>query len=216
MRNSCRTALVPTSFWRSSTCQLLILEQESVGRVWIFMMHFFWSVRPLVCEDIQADVEDGQLQFFYILAFVRRGDFSPLLPPQTFNDLQTKRSGSARYLLCYHSEKSAFISGFFFFLLFLFLRPICKMLVCYGNSEISGRASSASTCKVCLWVNPVELTADEYTVLASRLTLNHPRHTYMDFGLLMIYLNYSFSTLQQLYDIKLWHLLQISSNGGKI
>lgn len=32
--------------------------------------------RPLVCEDIQADVEDGQLQFFYILAFVLQGDKS--------------------------------------------------------------------------------------------------------------------------------------------
>lgn len=29
-----------------------------------------------MCEDIQADVEDGQLQFFYILAFVLRGDVS--------------------------------------------------------------------------------------------------------------------------------------------
>lgn len=27
-----------------------------------------------MCEDIQADVEDGQLQFFYILAFVFQGD----------------------------------------------------------------------------------------------------------------------------------------------
>lgn len=27
-----------------------------------------------MCEDIQADVEDGQLQFFYILAFVLQGD----------------------------------------------------------------------------------------------------------------------------------------------
>lgn len=35
---------------------------------------FFRSIRPLVCEDIQADVEDGQLQFFYILAFVLQGD----------------------------------------------------------------------------------------------------------------------------------------------
>lgn len=35
---------------------------------------FFWCVRPLVCEDIQADVEDGQLQFFYILAFVLQGE----------------------------------------------------------------------------------------------------------------------------------------------
>lgn len=34
------------------------------------------SVRPLVCEDIQADMEDGQLQFFYILAFVLQGDAS--------------------------------------------------------------------------------------------------------------------------------------------
>lgn len=27
-----------------------------------------------MCEDIQADVEDGQLQFFYMLAFVLQGD----------------------------------------------------------------------------------------------------------------------------------------------
>lgn len=27
-----------------------------------------------MCEDIQADVEDGQLQFFYVLAFVLQGD----------------------------------------------------------------------------------------------------------------------------------------------
>lgn len=39
-------------------------------------LDFFSSVRPLVCEDIQADVEDGQLQFFYILAFVLQGDVS--------------------------------------------------------------------------------------------------------------------------------------------
>lgn len=36
------------------------------------MCHY--SGRPLVCEDIQADVEDGQLQFFYVLAFVLQGD----------------------------------------------------------------------------------------------------------------------------------------------
>lgn len=34
------------------------------------------AARPLVCEDIQADVEDGQLQFFYILAFILQGDIS--------------------------------------------------------------------------------------------------------------------------------------------
>ncbi|XP_028987169.1 serine/threonine-protein kinase 11-interacting protein isoform X2 [Betta splendens] len=34
--------------------------------------HHLWH---LVCEDIQADVEDGQLQFFYILAFVLKDDF---------------------------------------------------------------------------------------------------------------------------------------------
>ncbi|KAM7375280.1 hypothetical protein PAMA_014398 [Pampus argenteus] len=38
--------------------------------------HHLW---PLVCEDIQADVEDGQLQFFYILAFVLQEDiWTPL------------------------------------------------------------------------------------------------------------------------------------------
>lgn len=36
----------------------------------------FWSARPLVCEDIQADVEDGQLQFFYILAFILQGNMT--------------------------------------------------------------------------------------------------------------------------------------------
>ncbi|XP_075904648.1 serine/threonine-protein kinase 11-interacting protein isoform X2 [Nelusetta ayraudi] len=33
--------------------------------------HHLW---PLVCADIQADVEDGQLQYFYLLAFVLQGD----------------------------------------------------------------------------------------------------------------------------------------------
>nr|XP_046238382.1 serine/threonine-protein kinase 11-interacting protein isoform X4 [Scatophagus argus] len=37
--------------------------------------HHLW---PLVCEDIQADVEDGQLQFFYILAFVLQDIWTPL------------------------------------------------------------------------------------------------------------------------------------------
>nr|XP_040031616.1 serine/threonine-protein kinase 11-interacting protein isoform X2 [Gasterosteus aculeatus aculeatus] len=39
-------------------------------------LHHLW---PLVCEDIQADVEEGQLQFFYILAFVLQEDiWTPL------------------------------------------------------------------------------------------------------------------------------------------
>uniref|UniRef100_A0A1A8EVY9 Serine/threonine-protein kinase 11-interacting protein n=1 Tax=Nothobranchius korthausae TaxID=1143690 RepID=A0A1A8EVY9_9TELE len=37
--------------------------------------HHLW---PLVCEDIQADVEDGQLQFFYLLAFVLQDIWVPL------------------------------------------------------------------------------------------------------------------------------------------
>ena len=41
-----------------------------------------------MCEDIQEDVEDGQLQFFYILAFVLQGDeasetFHSAASPQT-------------------------------------------------------------------------------------------------------------------------------------
>ncbi|XP_028255884.1 serine/threonine-protein kinase 11-interacting protein isoform X2 [Parambassis ranga] len=40
---------------------------KSISTTRLAPQHHLW---PLVCEDIQADVEHGQLQFFYILAFV--------------------------------------------------------------------------------------------------------------------------------------------------
>ncbi|XP_047210933.1 serine/threonine-protein kinase 11-interacting protein isoform X2 [Girardinichthys multiradiatus] len=40
---------------------------QSISTTRLSAQHHLW---PLVCEDIQADVEDGQLQFFYVLAFV--------------------------------------------------------------------------------------------------------------------------------------------------
>lgn len=43
-----------------------------------------------MCTDIQADVEDGQLQYFYVLAFVLQGDEEAqtflLLPPCQTSD----------------------------------------------------------------------------------------------------------------------------------
>lgn len=74
-----------TSFWRSCTCQLIHLRKNpwDVSEYLWGLLLLFWSVRPLVCEDIQADVEDGQLQFFYVLAFVLRGDFFFPLKPLT-------------------------------------------------------------------------------------------------------------------------------------
>ncbi|XP_076579725.1 serine/threonine-protein kinase 11-interacting protein isoform X1 [Chaetodon auriga] len=49
---------------------------KSISTTRLNPQHHLW---PLVCEDIQADVEDGQLQFFYILAFVLREDiWTPL------------------------------------------------------------------------------------------------------------------------------------------
>ncbi|XP_069020138.1 serine/threonine-protein kinase 11-interacting protein isoform X2 [Embiotoca jacksoni] len=45
---------------------------KSISTTRLTPQHHLW---PLVCEDIQADVEDGQLQFFYILAFVLQEDF---------------------------------------------------------------------------------------------------------------------------------------------
>uniref|UniRef100_A0A4W6F133 Serine/threonine-protein kinase 11-interacting protein n=1 Tax=Lates calcarifer TaxID=8187 RepID=A0A4W6F133_LATCA len=45
---------------------------KSISTTRLNPQHHLW---PLVCEDIQADVEDGQLQFFYILAFVLQEDF---------------------------------------------------------------------------------------------------------------------------------------------
>ncbi|XP_056286828.1 serine/threonine-protein kinase 11-interacting protein isoform X3 [Pseudoliparis swirei] len=44
---------------------------QSISTTRLSPQHHLW---PLVCEDIQADVEDGQLQFFYILAFVLQED----------------------------------------------------------------------------------------------------------------------------------------------
>lgn len=44
---------------------------NSISTTRLNPQHHLW---PLVCEDIQADVEDGQLQFFYILAFVLQDD----------------------------------------------------------------------------------------------------------------------------------------------
>ncbi|XP_039997864.1 serine/threonine-protein kinase 11-interacting protein isoform X2 [Xiphias gladius] len=44
---------------------------KSISTTRLNPQHHLW---PLVCEDIQADVEDGQLQFFYILAFVLQED----------------------------------------------------------------------------------------------------------------------------------------------
>ncbi|XP_019712153.1 serine/threonine-protein kinase 11-interacting protein isoform X2 [Hippocampus comes] len=40
---------------------------RSISTTRLNPQHHLW---PLVCEDIQTDVEDGQLQFFYILAFL--------------------------------------------------------------------------------------------------------------------------------------------------
>ncbi|XP_059183624.1 LOW QUALITY PROTEIN: serine/threonine-protein kinase 11-interacting protein [Centropristis striata] len=49
---------------------------ESISTSRLTPQHHLW---PLVCEDIQADVEDGQLQFFYIMAFVLQEDvWTPL------------------------------------------------------------------------------------------------------------------------------------------
>ncbi|XP_072235448.1 serine/threonine-protein kinase 11-interacting protein [Leuresthes tenuis] len=44
---------------------------KSISTTRLSPQHHLW---PLVCEDIQADMEDGQLQFFYILAFVLQED----------------------------------------------------------------------------------------------------------------------------------------------
>ncbi|XP_028322821.1 serine/threonine-protein kinase 11-interacting protein isoform X1 [Gouania willdenowi] len=45
---------------------------KSISTTRLTPQHHLW---PLVCDDIQEDVEDGQLQFFYILAFVLQEDF---------------------------------------------------------------------------------------------------------------------------------------------
>lgn len=72
------------------------------------------SVRPLVCEDIQADMEDGQLQFFYILAFVLQGDASShssvmhisRLCVMTCVDIMNHMSSSSEYKSVLSSFKS--------------------------------------------------------------------------------------------------------------
>ncbi|KAG7503586.1 hypothetical protein JOB18_041325 [Solea senegalensis] len=49
---------------------------NSISTTRLNPQHHLWS---LVCDDIQADVEDGQLQFFYILAFILQEDiWTPL------------------------------------------------------------------------------------------------------------------------------------------
>lgn len=49
---------------------------QSISTTRLNPQHHLW---PLVCEDIQADVEDGQLQFFYMLAFILQDDiWTPL------------------------------------------------------------------------------------------------------------------------------------------
>uniref|UniRef100_UPI0037E8D0BE serine/threonine-protein kinase 11-interacting protein n=1 Tax=Semicossyphus pulcher TaxID=241346 RepID=UPI0037E8D0BE len=49
---------------------------QSISTTRLNPQHHLW---PLVCEDIQADVEDGQLQFFYVLAFILQDDiWTPL------------------------------------------------------------------------------------------------------------------------------------------
>ncbi|XP_034533610.1 serine/threonine-protein kinase 11-interacting protein isoform X2 [Notolabrus celidotus] len=49
---------------------------QSISTTRLNPQHHLW---PLVCEDIQADVEDGQLQFFYMLAFILQEDlWTPL------------------------------------------------------------------------------------------------------------------------------------------
>ncbi|XP_034034142.1 serine/threonine-protein kinase 11-interacting protein [Thalassophryne amazonica] len=46
-------------------------QLKSISTTRLTPQHHLW---PLVCEDIQADVEEGQLQFFYLLAFVLQED----------------------------------------------------------------------------------------------------------------------------------------------
>lgn len=49
---------------------------KSISTTRLTVQHHLWS---LVCEDMQTDVEDGQLQFFYLLAYLHQGDrVSPL------------------------------------------------------------------------------------------------------------------------------------------
>ncbi|KAK6325470.1 hypothetical protein J4Q44_G00048120 [Coregonus suidteri] len=44
---------------------------KSISTTRLNPQHHLW---PLVCEDMQTDVEDGQLQFFYLLAFLHQED----------------------------------------------------------------------------------------------------------------------------------------------
>ncbi|XP_062417579.1 serine/threonine-protein kinase 11-interacting protein-like [Pungitius pungitius] len=77
-----------------SDSQLMSISTTRLGP-----RHHLW---PLVCEDIQADVEEGQLQFFYILAFVLQGDMwvplTVLATRETLHllreDHQWRKSGS--------------------------------------------------------------------------------------------------------------------------
>uniref|UniRef100_UPI003AB0FC4F serine/threonine-protein kinase 11-interacting protein n=1 Tax=Centroberyx gerrardi TaxID=166262 RepID=UPI003AB0FC4F len=49
---------------------------KSISTTRLNPQHHLW---PLVCEDMQTDVEDGQLQFFYVLAFLLQEDsWTPL------------------------------------------------------------------------------------------------------------------------------------------
>lgn len=52
----------------------LIPNQRSRSLILASPSSFSARLRPLVCADIQADVEDGQLQYFYLLAFVLQGN----------------------------------------------------------------------------------------------------------------------------------------------
>uniref|UniRef100_A0A674B741 Serine/threonine-protein kinase 11-interacting protein n=1 Tax=Salmo trutta TaxID=8032 RepID=A0A674B741_SALTR len=44
---------------------------KSISTTRLNPQHHLW---PLVCEDMQTDVEDGQLQFFYLLSFLHQED----------------------------------------------------------------------------------------------------------------------------------------------
>ncbi|KAM3857116.1 serine/threonine-protein kinase 11-interacting protein [Diretmus argenteus] len=49
---------------------------KSISTTRLSPQHHLW---PLVCEDMQTDVQDGQLQFFYVLAFLLQEDsWTPL------------------------------------------------------------------------------------------------------------------------------------------
>ncbi|XP_046886845.1 serine/threonine-protein kinase 11-interacting protein [Hypomesus transpacificus] len=53
-----------------------ISKLKSISTTRLTTQHHLWS---LVCEDMQTDVEEGQLQFFYLLAYLHQEDsVSPL------------------------------------------------------------------------------------------------------------------------------------------